>query len=92
MVGHSGPAGLQIIAMAANSTAELSPEYLAESKVTLLNVFYSLPIALEVLSTFFRIWVKARPSSTAQLAFDDYLIIGAMVCCAFFTFGIQFFT
>lgn len=57
-----------------------SAEYLAESKVTLLNVFYSIPIVLEVVSTLFRLWVKARPASgSSNLAFDDYLMIWATV-------------
>ncbi|KAI4867955.1 hypothetical protein F4820DRAFT_170150 [Hypoxylon rubiginosum] len=54
-----------------------SPEYLAESRTTVLNVFYSIPIPLEILSTAFRLWVKARPSSQGHLAFDDYLMIWA---------------
>lgn len=56
-----------------------SPEYLAESRTTVLNVFYSIPIPLEILSTAFRLWVKARPSSQGHLAFDDYLMIWATV-------------
>ncbi|KAI1775712.1 hypothetical protein F4818DRAFT_385975 [Hypoxylon cercidicola] len=54
-----------------------SAEYLAESRTTVLNAFYSIPIPLEILSTAFRLWVKARPSSQGHLAFDDYLMIWA---------------
>lgn len=54
-----------------------SPEYLAESKVTLLYAFYSLPIPLEVLSTLFRVCVKA--GNKGALAFDDYLMVFATV-------------
>lgn len=61
------------------SDTDLSPEYLAESKVTLLYAFYSLPIPLEVLSTLFRLWVKGGPGR-GTLAFDDYLMIFATVC------------
>lgn len=56
----------------------LSPEYLAESKTTGLNVFASLPIPLEILSTLFRLWVKGGPGR-GQLAFDDALMIFATV-------------
>ncbi|KAI1097940.1 hypothetical protein F4804DRAFT_145547 [Jackrogersella minutella] len=59
------------------ATATYSPEYLAESRTTLLNAFYSIPIPLEIISTGFRLWVKARPSSQGYLAFDDYLMIWA---------------
>ncbi|KAI1135058.1 hypothetical protein F5Y05DRAFT_190816 [Hypoxylon sp. FL0543] len=59
------------------ATTTYSPEYLAESRTKLLNAFYSIPIPLEVLSTAFRLWVKARPSSQGYLAFDDYLMIWA---------------
>lgn len=62
------------------ATATYSPEYLAESRTTVLNVFYSIPIPLEILSTAFRLWVKARPSAQGNLAFDDYLMVWATVC------------
>lgn len=61
------------------TAASYSPEYLAESRTALLNAFYSIPIPLEILSTAFRLWVKARPSSKSHLTFDDYLIIWATV-------------
>ncbi|KAI1205838.1 uncharacterized protein F4807DRAFT_464299 [Annulohypoxylon truncatum] len=59
------------------ATATYSPEYLAESRTTVLNIFYSIPIPLEIFSTAFRLWVKARPSSQGHLAFDDYLMVWA---------------
>ncbi|KAI0173307.1 hypothetical protein GGR52DRAFT_380592 [Hypoxylon sp. FL1284] len=58
-------------------TTTYSAEYLAESRTALLNAFYAIPIPLEVFSTAFRLWVKARPSSQGHLAFDDYLMIWA---------------
>ncbi|XXG95072.1 hypothetical protein Hte_001332 [Hypoxylon texense] len=69
-----------------------SAEYLAESKTTVLNTFYAIPIPLEILSTAFRLWVKARPSSQGHLAFDDYLMIWATMaavaeCIAGLVFG-----
>lgn len=54
-----------------------SPAYLAESRTNVLNAFYSIPIPLEILTTAFRLWVKARPSSQGHLAYDDYLMIWA---------------
>ncbi|KAI1765355.1 hypothetical protein GGR53DRAFT_529579 [Hypoxylon sp. FL1150] len=61
------------------TTGTYSAEYLAESRTTVLNTFYAIPIPLEILSTVFRLWVKARPSSQGYLAFDDYLMIWATV-------------
>jgi hypothetical protein len=51
-----------------------SAAYLAESKATLLNTFYSIPIALELISTTIRIWAKV-----GRMGFDDYLMIFATV-------------
>ncbi|KAI5861613.1 hypothetical protein GGS23DRAFT_611709 [Durotheca rogersii] len=59
------------------ATATYSPQYLAESRTALVNAFYSIPIPLEIGSTAFRLWTKARPPSQAHFAFDDYLIIWA---------------
>ncbi|KAI0380417.1 hypothetical protein F5Y04DRAFT_97913 [Hypomontagnella monticulosa] len=59
------------------ATTTYSPEYLAESRTAVLNAFYSIPIPLEILSTAFRLWVKAGSSSQGHLAFDDYLMIWA---------------
>ncbi|KAI1801122.1 hypothetical protein F4811DRAFT_556131 [Daldinia bambusicola] len=56
-----------------------SPEYLAESRVALVNAFFSIPIPIEILSTALRLWVKARPPSQRRLAFDDYFIIWATI-------------
>ncbi|KAH7165167.1 hypothetical protein EDB81DRAFT_877561 [Dactylonectria macrodidyma] len=58
------------------STRVPSTEYLAESKTTLLNVLYSIPIPLELISTVLRLWVRTRSTS---LAFDDYLMIWATI-------------
>ncbi|KAI1403563.1 hypothetical protein F4819DRAFT_495264 [Hypoxylon fuscum] len=62
------------------ATDTSSTQYLAESRTTVVNALYSIPIPLEILSTAFRLWVKARPSSQGRLAFDDYLIIWATMC------------
>ncbi|KAI1653577.1 hypothetical protein F4813DRAFT_252728 [Daldinia decipiens] len=59
--------------------ANYSPEYLAESRVALVNVFFSIPIPIEVLSTVFRLWVKTRLSPQRRLAFDDYFIVWATI-------------
>lgn len=56
-----------------------SAEYLAESQATLLNIFFALPIPLEILSTSLRLWVKLTKTSGRRLAFDDYLMICATV-------------
>ncbi|KAH7018858.1 hypothetical protein EDB80DRAFT_869534 [Ilyonectria destructans] len=58
------------------STDAPSAEYLAESKTTLLNALYSIPIPLELTSTLLRLWVRTRSTS---LAFDDYLMIWATI-------------
>ncbi|ETS87820.1 hypothetical protein PFICI_01648 [Pestalotiopsis fici W106-1] len=55
---------------------EYDPEYLAESRVTLVTVFYSIPIVLMILSTTLRLWAKLR-TEPKRLAFDDYLMIWA---------------
>lgn len=60
------------------SAEEPSAAYLAESKVTLLYAFYSLPIPLEVFSTLFRLYIKGGPGR-GSLAFDDFLIIFATI-------------
>lgn len=61
------------------SGKEPSAEYLAESKVTLLYAFYSLPIPLEIFSTLFRLYIRGGPGR-GSLAFDDFLIVFATVC------------
>lgn len=66
-------------AMESTVATTYSPEYLAESRTSVLTAFYAIPIALEILSTAFRLWVKARPSSKSPLTFDDYLIVWATV-------------
>jgi len=58
---------------------EYSPQYLAESKTTVLNVFYAIPIPLEIFSTLLRIWVKTKDSKKGGFAFDDYLMVWATV-------------
>lgn len=57
-----------------------SPQYLAESRTTLLNVFYSIPIALVIFSTGLRLWsVTTRIEYARIFGFDDYLMIWATV-------------
>lgn len=56
-----------------------SAAYLAESKATLLNTFYSIPIVLELTSTTIRIWAKVGRQKDARMGFDDYLMIFATV-------------
>ncbi|KAK9774893.1 putative Integral membrane protein [Seiridium cardinale] len=51
--------------------------YLAESRTTLLIVFYAIPIFLELLSTGLRLLAKIKTESKKHLAFDDYLMIWA---------------
>ena len=59
---------------------DLSPEYLAQSKVVLLTAFCAIPIPLEMFSTAFRVWVKLSPKVEGRIAFDDYVMIAATVC------------
>lgn len=66
--------------MASINGTVYSPGYLAESKATLLNVFYSIPIPLEIFSTALRLWAKLRTPAGGRLAFDDYFMIFATVC------------
>ena len=56
-----------------------SAAYLDESKATLLTTFYSIPIALELISTTIRIWAKVGRQKDARMGFDDYLMIFATV-------------
>lgn len=63
--------------MATNST--LSPEYLAESKTGLVTTMYAIPIALEALSTGWRLWASASAQSGFWFSFDDYLMLFATV-------------
>ncbi|KAL4905500.1 hypothetical protein BDW74DRAFT_167725 [Aspergillus multicolor] len=53
-----------------------SAEYLAQSKVLDLNICYSIPIPLEILSTSLRLWAELRPGRNG-LAFDDLLMVWA---------------
>lgn len=55
----------------------LSAEFLAESQATVLNIFFALPIPLEIISTLMRLWVKLTKTSARRLAYDDYLMICA---------------
>ncbi|KAL2866652.1 putative integral membrane protein PTH11-like [Aspergillus lucknowensis] len=57
-------------------SAPPSAEYLAQSRVTDLNVCYSIPIPLEILSTSLRLWAELHPRRNG-LAFDDFLMIWA---------------
>ncbi|KAI0112060.1 hypothetical protein GGR51DRAFT_54150 [Nemania sp. FL0031] len=63
----------------ANNTMTYSAEYLAQDRRPLVTAFYSLPIPLEILSTLFRLWVKASPNSDGYLGYDDYLIVWATI-------------
>jgi hypothetical protein len=63
--------------MTTNSTS-FSPEYLAQSKTGLVTAFYSIPIALEALSTGWRL--LAVSLSQGRLGFEDYLMLWATLC------------
>lgn len=67
----------ETLKMATNST--LSPEYLAESKTGLVTTMYAIPIALEALSTGWRLWASASAQSGFWFSFDDYLMLFATV-------------
>ncbi|KAL2811857.1 hypothetical protein BJX63DRAFT_443827 [Aspergillus granulosus] len=56
--------------------SDRSAEYLAQSKVLDINVCYSIPIPLEILSTSLRLWAELRPGRNG-LAFDDLLMVWA---------------
>ncbi|KAH9883508.1 hypothetical protein F4778DRAFT_801874 [Xylariomycetidae sp. FL2044] len=56
-----------------------SPEYLAESRTTVLNAFFSLPIPLEIISTAVRLWAKRKGPGESPLTYDDFLIIWATI-------------
>lgn len=56
-----------------------SAEYLAESRATELNVFYSIPIPLEILTTAWRIYVRVATSPRSGLRWDDHLMSFATV-------------
>lgn len=62
--------------MATNTT--LSAEYLAESKTQLVTTMYAVPIALETVSTTWRLWAAATAQS--GFAYADYLMLFATVC------------
>jgi hypothetical protein len=68
------------------ATTTYSPEYLAESKVTVLNTFYAIPIFLELASTSWRIWSKTRTKTGNRLGFEDCLMIWATVCLYLFVY------
>jgi hypothetical protein len=75
--------------MATNVT--YSASYLAQSKATLLNTFYSIPIALELISTAIRIWAKLDRRAVAPMGFDDYLMLFATVSLATLVASIPFY-
>ncbi|KAL4931778.1 uncharacterized protein BDV17DRAFT_288363 [Aspergillus undulatus] len=56
----------------------LSPEYLAQSRVTDVYFGYSIPIPLEIISTGLRLWAELYVHKHG-LVFDDYLMIAATV-------------
>ncbi|PHH65380.1 hypothetical protein CDD81_2484 [Ophiocordyceps australis] len=61
------------------ATPQHGPDYLAESQATLLNVFYSIPIPLELFTTAFRLYAKLHQTRDSHLAFDDYFMIFATI-------------
>ncbi|KAI1293351.1 hypothetical protein F5Y03DRAFT_374002 [Xylaria venustula] len=63
----------------ANNTVTYSQEYLAQDRRPLVNAFYSLPIPLEIISTIYRLIVKASSKSDGRLGYDDYLIVWATI-------------
>ncbi|KAI0426625.1 hypothetical protein F5Y09DRAFT_318441 [Xylaria sp. FL1042] len=63
----------------ANNTTTYSAEYLAQDRRALVNAFYALPIPLEIISTIYRLIVKASPRSDNKLGYDDYLIVWATI-------------
>jgi hypothetical protein len=69
----------RVIDVTMSTNVTYSAAYLAESKAILLNTFYSIPIALEVISTSIRIWAKMGQKPDARMGFDDYLMIFATV-------------
>ncbi len=62
-----------------DSTMTYSAEYLAQDRRALVTAFYALPIPLEIISTLYRLTVKAGPRSDGYLGYDDYLIVWATV-------------
>lgn len=52
-----------------------SASYLAESRATTVYVFYSIPIALEFLSTSLRFWAKLCRYGEGKLGLDDIVIV-----------------
>ncbi|KAK4068213.1 uncharacterized protein Triagg1_7456 [Trichoderma aggressivum f. europaeum] len=71
--------------MATNST--LSPDYLAESKTHMVTTMYAIPIALEALSTGWRLWASA--STQSGFSFDDYLMLFATVWLQDVVWGVK---
>ncbi|KAH8817011.1 hypothetical protein F5884DRAFT_241811 [Xylogone sp. PMI_703] len=65
--------------MATNNGTTYSESYLGQSRATVLNTFYAIPIGLELISTALRIWTKVGRRQDARLAFDDYLMIFATI-------------
>ncbi|KAI1347774.1 hypothetical protein F5Y01DRAFT_329197 [Xylaria sp. FL0043] len=63
----------------ANNTMTYSAEYLAQDRRALVNAFYALPIPLEIITTVYRLIVKASPRSDGKLGYDDYLIVWATI-------------
>ncbi|KAJ2978202.1 hypothetical protein NUW58_g1720 [Xylaria curta] len=63
----------------AGNTMTYSAEYLAEDRTALVTAFYALTIPLEILSTSYRLWVKASSHSEGHLSYDDYLILWATI-------------
>ncbi|KAK8035489.1 hypothetical protein PG993_010484 [Apiospora rasikravindrae] len=54
-------------------------EYLAQSRATELEVFFSIPIPLVVLTTALRLFVRLAITPKGNLSIDDYLMLCATV-------------
>ncbi|KAK8065461.1 hypothetical protein PG997_012208 [Apiospora hydei] len=59
-------------------------EYLDQSRATELNVFFSIPIPLVVLTTALRLFVRLAITPKGRLAIDDYLMLCATVGVAIY--------
>ncbi|KAK8004519.1 dihydrofolate reductase [Apiospora arundinis] len=55
-----------------------TPEYMAESRASLLIVFFALPIPIVILTTVFRLVVRLTVQKSG-LTCDDHLMIGATI-------------
>lgn len=63
-----------------HSREALSEAYLAETLEPVLVPLFAIPVALILISTGLRVWVKLTRTASRRLAFDDYFMIYATVC------------